>query len=1123
MALTSITRDFVVKAGALVEGTSFATTSTGQTGTLQVNGGAAIAKNLVVGTTATIWGNQTNYGTLNVTGQSTLANLSAQVTTATNLTVTGPSLFQGQTLFTGAVNTFSGALFVTGTNILTVGTGATNLGGTLGVAGVTSITNNTTAGYSGNTGALVVTGGILTQDNLVVKSTAYNTTTNTANAIYTPGGIYSDGGLTVGANGPVLFKGPVTFSGTATYVLSTNTFWTDNILELHVPPTGVNGQWTVDDGKDIGLRFHYYTNSTDTNAALVLANDTKWLEWYSSGAENTSTFAGSSYGNFKTGGLWATQNMGVGYTAAQAGEKLGVNGGVYVNGIVTATTFVGNLTGTATNATNINGGAAGSLVYQSAPNTTALLPIGTNGYILTVAGGNPTWSSVSGLSAGNATTATNIAGGLKDQIPYQSAPGQTVFSSALTFNGTTFTTTNVVVSGTGNATGYNNGTGALQVKGGAAINNDLWVGGDINLQGSLFLKGVGLDQITGSTGTFDYVFIEGTGTGLTVYDSAKVLGSTAVFSTNSGAFQVIGGVGIGGSAYIGGNLTVTNNLTVGGVIISNGGISLNSGSFATNLGNNRMVYTNASGQLASTSTFTYDGTSFTVGANTTITGSLTVGGMIFSNGGITMGGSTNLVTNLGNNRVTYTNGSGNLASTSTFNFDGTNLVQTAGYTQLGLLTATTFTATSANIIGNLTVGGMIFSNGGLTMGTGTNIVTNLGTNRVVYTNASGNLASTSNWTFDGTNFALTGASLVTGNSTVTNNMYVGGISSATNFVYGYTAITAAAGTTVMSATATRYQRVTGSTTQIVQLPDATTLPLGTTFIIDNDATGNVTVNNAGTVLVDVLVPGAAGYFFLEANGTSAGTWGKYAFNPGAVNWGDAGLDMGSQWIQTTGNITATSIVITGSATLPANINMTNLTVTNLTVTNNETIGNNLSVGNLFTSTGAATFGATVGIAGVTTISNTIDSNATNNGALVVSGGVGVAKNLTVGSAITIGTASTQTVVNAYYSNNTLLSSYTSGFIQSNASINLDTFSATAYRTAKYLVQIVDGTKIHVEEILVFHDGTNVYMTEYGIATSQGELGTFDANLAAGTITVTFQANYTPTQMTIKLSRQTITL
>ena len=273
MALTSITRDFVVKAGALVEGTSFVTSSTGQTATLQVNGGAAIAKNLIVGTTATIWGATTLQGPLVVNGYSQLQQLTATIFTATSANIIGNSTFGGNTQFNGALNTFSGALFVTGTNIFTVGTGASNFGGTVTIAGVTSVTNTSTANSAGGTGALVVSGGTLINDNLVVKSTAYNTATNTANAIYTAGAVYADKGLTVA--GPVLFKDIVTFNGTATYVLSTNTYYTDNILEIHTPPSGVYGQWTVDDGKDIGLRFHYFTNGTDTNASLVLDNATK--------------------------------------------------------------------------------------------------------------------------------------------------------------------------------------------------------------------------------------------------------------------------------------------------------------------------------------------------------------------------------------------------------------------------------------------------------------------------------------------------------------------------------------------------------------------------------------------------------------------------------------------------------------------------------------------------------------------------------------------------------------------------------------------------------------------------------------------------------------------------------
>ena len=231
MALTSITRDFVVRSGILSEGTAIVTSSTGMTATLQVTGGAAIAKNLIVGTTATIWGPASLKESLTVAGASTLASLTATVTAVTNLTVSGQSTFNGNIQFNGALNTFSGALFVTGTNIFAVGTGQSSFDGIVRI-------NNTTAVGAG-TGALIVQGGEYIAGALRVDSNAYNTATNTANAIYTPGGIYADRGLTVGSNGPVLFKGPVTFNGTATYVLSTNTYYTNSIIAKKTRKTSV--------------------------------------------------------------------------------------------------------------------------------------------------------------------------------------------------------------------------------------------------------------------------------------------------------------------------------------------------------------------------------------------------------------------------------------------------------------------------------------------------------------------------------------------------------------------------------------------------------------------------------------------------------------------------------------------------------------------------------------------------------------------------------------------------------------------------------------------------------------------------------------------------------------------
>jgi hypothetical protein len=78
-------------------------------------------------------------------------------------------------------------------------------------------------------------------------------------------------------------------------------------------------------------------------------------------------------------------------------------------GNLTATSFVGPLSGnatTATTATNIASGVAGAVPYQSAPSTTGFTAAGTSGQVLLSNGTSaPTWST---NIAGNAGTATQL-------------------------------------------------------------------------------------------------------------------------------------------------------------------------------------------------------------------------------------------------------------------------------------------------------------------------------------------------------------------------------------------------------------------------------------------------------------------------------------------------------------------------------------------------------------------------------------------------------------------------------------------------------------------------------------------------------------------------------------------
>jgi hypothetical protein len=65
---------------------------------------------------------------------------------------------------------------------------------------------------------------------------------------------------------------------------------------------------------------------------------------------------------------------------------------------------------------------------------------------------------------------------------------------------------------------------------------------------------------------------------------------------------------------------------------------------------------------------------------------------------------------------------------------------------------------------------------------------------------------------------------------------------------------------------------------------------------------------------------------------------------------------------------------------------------------------------------------------------------------------------------------------------------------------VDTWSATTYSTAKYIVQMTNGNNIEVLEVLVTIDGNdNVYLTEYADVISNAQIGTTDADFSGGNV------------------------
>jgi hypothetical protein len=1002
MALQSILKDFAVRAGLIVEGTAAATSATGMTGTLQVNGGAAIARNLIVGETSDFKGDTFSRG---------------------NVTVEGAAFLSG----------------VTATNRVVINTA----------------TQATVAGG----GALAVTGGGYFGTNVVVNGNAESTTTLASNSLYVAGGAGINGSLVV--RGEAVFQNDVIFSGETTYVYTTNTVYTDNIIELHYHEG--TSSFTTNDGYDIGLRFHIF-DGTNTNAFLGRDNATGYLEWLGSGVteENTGTIESGTYGTFKTGAVILTNAT---TSTSKVTGALQVAGGIGAENIYVNNARVSSLTqnrivlvgangqlvddadlsfdpGTntlnavvsnANTATDIAGGASGSLLYQTGPGLTDFIPIGIAGQILLSDGSNPIWATTGTIVAGSASTASNLLFGTTYQIPYQTAPGQTAFEDNFKYNYDTNTlqTVNATFTGTTDASGP--ASGAVQITGGVSIGGSLYVGG--TLYASVSGSSSSATNVTSVATTVNATHY------LTFVDSNNaVSGFEQLYTTSSVEFNpstgdlTIAGALTSNSLATGeitatGDLSAANISTTGTLNVT--GISTLGIVTATSVTTNEL---NINGDVAILSTTS--STSTDTGA-LTVVGGVGIGGNTYVGGALYVSGKEGINPNtivLGSNNESITLRAivlnRNTGGDSAFIKAGPQTLYN-GTTALGL-----YNQTSAQHLD------LIAYAGGGWGPTGQGIRLRI----------DGNSGDVQIFNQSISNSTTTGALQVSGGVGIGGNAYIGGNIVATGNIAtnGGDLTTTAETFNLVNANATAVNFAGASTATIISA-----------------ATGYTAIRNQTTITSTV-------------NATSAVT--------GALQVrGGVGI-AGAVWIDQT-------LKVVNNSTL-ANVSAALTTVTNLTVNGQALVTN------------------------VLTVSESQNSNATTNGAVRVAGGVGVVKDVFVGGSITAGAtlaATSATVVPAMFSNNFLLSSYTSGIISGITKVDLDSYSSTVYRSARYFVQILDGANVHISEISLFHDGVKAYINEYGIATNNGQLGVFDAELTLGNVIVNFTPN-NATSMQIKMVR-----
>jgi len=140
-----------------------------------------------------------------------------------------------------------------------------------------------------------------------------------------------------------------------------------------------------------------------------------------------------------------------------------------------------------------------------------------------------------------------------------------------------------------------------------------------------------------------------------------------------------------------------------------------------------------------------------------------------------------------------------------------------------------------------------------------------------------------------------------------------------NIKQGYSNTATAAGTTTLTSASNHYQRFTGSTTQTITLPVTSTLTEGMVYAIENQSTGNLTVNSSGGNLVATVIPGVT--VQCMCIGTTLTT---------AADWDAEYNEFNS--------ITGTGAVTLNTSPTLINVSVTSVNVTNTTASTSNTTG-----------------------------------------------------------------------------------------------------------------------------------------------------------------------------------------
>ena len=673
---------------------------------------------------------------------------------------------------------------------------------------------------------------------------------------------------------------------------------------------------------------------------------------------------------------------------------------------------------------------SGDIIYGGTSGTGTRLAKGTDGQVLTLASGLPSWASPSGITALAAIGSTanangaSISGSTLNLQPASADFGGVVTTGTQTFAGAKTFNSDLKVNGLTVGKGPANFTTLVGLEAGLAMTSS----GTQNVA-------IGYQALKANTGGTDNVAVGNiAATTLTTGTGNVALGSQALrYATTGGSNNAIGNGALGAVT------TASNNIGIGAI----------SGSRLTTGANNILIGSSAG---------TYFGTGYS--DNTTGLNSVLIGFDVRPNGNA----ETNQIVISGYNGSAGTVGLG--SNTTLIGSSSTTTAQIMGDLTLPRTTASTSTTTGAlkvgggaGIAGNVYIGGTLSIAGGtpaagdVLTSDANGLATWSAPTGITALAAIGGIANANGASISGSTLNLqpasaffggvvtTGTQTFEGAKTFNSDLKVNGLTVGKGPANFTTLVGLQAGLAMTSSgqnnVAVGYQALTANTSGTGNVAVGSIAGSSLTTGASNVALGNQALRNATSGFSNTAIgagslaalTNASGNIGIGSSSGSNLTTGEYNINIGS----SAGTNIGSGSVgNTTGNYSimigtqtrpaadgeTNQIVIAGggdaittvglgsnttligsSATTTARI-MGALTLPNTTVSSSSTTGALIVSGGTGIA-GALNVGGATTITGAATISNTTASSSTTTGALVVRGGVGVAGNLSLGGTIEI--------------------------------------------------------------------------------------------------------------------------